>query len=84
VYSMGILSSLIGLSSVKPVPDSGFPLPPRLFRLCYVSAVIDRILCRYHRANADGSISPVVDDVVFPDMKALVDKIHAKGLKAGW
>lgn len=37
-----------------------------------------------HRANADGSISPVVDDIVFPDMKGLVDKVHALGLKAGW
>jgi len=39
----------------------------------------------YHGLNADGTtISPVVDTVVFPDMKALVDKIHALGLKAGW
>lgn len=38
----------------------------------------------YHKANPDGSISPVVDRLVFPDMKGLVDKIHDKGLKAGW
>ena len=38
----------------------------------------------YHRANADGSISPVVDKVLFPDMKAMVDKIHGMGLYVGW
>ena len=37
-----------------------------------------------HRQNKDGSISPVVDPLVFPDMKRLVDQVHAKGLKAGW
>lgn len=38
----------------------------------------------YHRINADGTISPVVDKLVFPDMKGMVDQIHAKGLRAGW
>ena len=39
----------------------------------------------YHRLNSStGTISPVVDPFVFPDMKGLVDKIHAKGLRAGW
>eukprot|EP00037_Helgoeca_nana_P026603 m.300912 g.300912 ORF g.300912 m.300912 type:complete len:141 (-) comp27263_c0_seq1:25-447(-) len=39
----------------------------------------------FHRLNADNTtISPVVDPLVFPDMKSLVDKIHATGLKAGW
>eukprot|EP00038_Savillea_parva_P008836 m.179517 g.179517 ORF g.179517 m.179517 type:complete len:497 (-) comp14778_c0_seq1:22-1512(-) len=39
----------------------------------------------YHKLNSDGTtISPVVDTLVFPDMKAMVDKIHAMGLKAGW
>ena len=38
----------------------------------------------YHQANADGSISPVVDKLLFPDMKGLVDKIHGMGLYAGW
>jgi hypothetical protein len=36
----------------------------------------------FHRLNADNTtISPVVDPLVFPDMKSLVDKIHATGLK---
>lgn len=38
----------------------------------------------YHRANPDGSISPVVDQLLFPDMKGMVKRIHAKGLRAGW
>jgi hypothetical protein len=38
----------------------------------------------YHRANADGSISPVVDQLLFPDIKEMVDKIHQMGLRAGW
>ena len=37
-----------------------------------------------HRMNSDGTISPVVDQLLFPDMASLVKKIHAKGLKAGW
>ena len=38
----------------------------------------------YHRANADGSISPVVDTLLFPDMKGMVDEIHGMGLYVGW
>jgi len=38
----------------------------------------------FHRLNADGTTSPVVDELAFPDMKGLVDRIHAKGLRAGW
>jgi hypothetical protein len=38
----------------------------------------------YHQAGADGSISPVVDKLLFPDMKGLVDTIHGMGLYAGW
>ena len=38
----------------------------------------------YHRANADGSISPVVDKALFPDMKGMVDKIHGMGVYVGW
>ena len=38
----------------------------------------------YHRANADGSISPVVDTALFPDMKGMVDKIHGMGVYVGW
>ena len=38
----------------------------------------------YHQANADGTISPVVDKVLFPDMKAMVDKIHGMGVYVGW
>ena len=40
---------------------------------------------QYHRLdNATGLISPVVDEFAFPDMKRLVDQIHAMGLRAGW
>lgn len=38
----------------------------------------------YHRLNSDGTISPVVDDILFPDMKRLVDNVHQLGLRAGW
>merc|ERR1712113_480324 len=37
-----------------------------------------------HELNSDGSTSPVVDELAFPDMKKLVDSVHAKGLRAGW
>lgn len=56
----------------QDVKPPGFPLP-------------NGTVGMYHRLNSDGqTISPVVDDVVFPDMKGLVDKIHALGLTAGW
>lgn len=36
----------------------------------------------YHQLNQDGkTISPVVDQVVFPNMSHLVDQIHSMGLK---
>jgi hypothetical protein len=39
----------------------------------------------YHLLDpASGAIAPVVDKFAFPDMKGLVSKIHAKGLRAGW
>jgi hypothetical protein len=38
----------------------------------------------FHRLNPDGTTSPVVDELAFPDMKGLVKQIHAKGLRAGW
>jgi alpha-galactosidase len=38
----------------------------------------------YHRSNADGSISPVVNESLFPSMAGLVGDIHARGLGAGW
>jgi len=38
----------------------------------------------FHRTNADGSISPVVNGTLFPSMKGLVEEIHALGLDAGW
>ena len=40
---------------------------------------------QFHLINTStGKTSPVVDHFAFPDMKGLVDKIHAKGLRAGW
>lgn len=36
------------------------------------------------RTRYAGTTSPVVDEKAFPDMKGLVDKIHEKGLRAGW
>lgn len=38
----------------------------------------------YHRANADGSVSPVVDSLRFPNMSGMVAQIHRMGLRAGW
>ena len=38
----------------------------------------------FHRSNSDGSISPVVNTTLFPDIKGLVERIHAKNLSAGW
>ena len=38
----------------------------------------------HNRCLRVGTTSPVVDEKAFPDMKGLVDKIHAKGLRAGW
>jgi hypothetical protein len=39
----------------------------------------------YHRLNPDGkSISPVVDTLLFPDMKGMVDEIHRMGVFVGW
>ena len=56
----------------QEVPAPGFPLPNNMTGM-------------FHSLNPDGkTISPQVDNVVFPDMKGLVDKIHALGLKAGW
>lgn len=39
---------------------------------------------KFHRQNADGSYSPVVNTTIFPDIGALVSDIHAMGLKVGW
>ena len=38
----------------------------------------------YHRSNPDGSISPVVNETLFPSMAGLVEQIHTRGLDAGW
>ena len=38
----------------------------------------------FHERNADGSISPLVNRTLFPDMKGLVERIHAMNLSAGW
>jgi hypothetical protein len=38
----------------------------------------------YHRVNSDGSVSPVIDTALFPNMTGLVDTIHGMGLRAGW
>lgn len=38
----------------------------------------------YHRSNGDGTISPVVNESLFPDMGGMVDAIHSLGLSAGW
>jgi hypothetical protein len=38
----------------------------------------------FHARNADGSISPLVNRTLFPDMKGLVERIHAMNLSAGW
>jgi alpha-galactosidase len=38
----------------------------------------------FHKSNVDGSISPVVNQTLFPDMKGLVEEIHSKGLQVGW
>ena len=37
----------------------------------------------FHRSNADGSIAPVVNATLFPDLRALVRGIHAMGLDVG-
>lgn len=39
---------------------------------------------KFHRTNADGSISPVVNASLFPDMRGLVADVHGMGLSAGW
>ena len=39
---------------------------------------------KFHRTNADGSLSPVENKTLFPDMGGLVRDIHAMGLKAGF
>ena len=39
---------------------------------------------KFHRQNADGSYSPVVNTTIFPDIAALVADIHAMGLQVGW
>jgi hypothetical protein len=38
----------------------------------------------FHRSNADGSIAPVVNTSLFPDMQGLVSRIHALNLSVGW
>ena len=39
----------------------------------------------FHELNpSSGTISPVVDTNLFPDMKGMVAQIHAMGLRAGW
>jgi hypothetical protein len=38
----------------------------------------------FHRSNPDGSISPVVNTSLFPDLKGLVSRIHAMNLSVGW
>lgn len=38
----------------------------------------------FHRSNPDGSISPVVNQSLFPDLKGLVSRIHAMNLSVGW
>jgi alpha-galactosidase len=56
----------------QQVPAPGFPLGGGKYSM-------------YHLLNSTANtISPVVDQFAFPDMKGLVDKIHDKGLRAGW
>lgn len=38
----------------------------------------------FHKRNIDGSISPLVNETLFPDMKGLVETIHSLNLSAGW
>lgn len=38
----------------------------------------------FHRSNEDGSISPVVNQTLFPSMKNLIEDIHSMGLSVGW
>lgn len=38
----------------------------------------------FHKRNADNNISPVVNSTLFPDMKGLVERIHAMNLSVGW
>jgi hypothetical protein len=38
----------------------------------------------FHRSNANGSISPVVNASLFPDLKAQVARIRAMNLSVGW
>jgi alpha-galactosidase len=38
----------------------------------------------YHRSNPDGSVSPVINSTLFPNMTHLVSTIHQMGLLAGW
>jgi hypothetical protein len=56
----------------QEVPNGGFPIGGGNYSMFHLLN------------NTTNTISPVVDKFVFPDMKGLVDKIHAKGLRAGW
>ena len=38
----------------------------------------------FHRSNEDSTISPVVNETLFPSMKDLVEEVHSMGLAAGW
>ena len=38
----------------------------------------------YHRTMGAGGIAPVVNTSSFPDMRGLVDALHAQGLLVGW
>jgi alpha-galactosidase len=56
----------------QSVPAPGFPIGDGKFSM-------------FHRLdNTTGVISPVVDELLFPDMAGLVTRIHALGLTAGW
>lgn len=78
-------------------PIRGLPAGSSLLTLGYNSVGLDEgwAVCEpkpgfqpggflFHRTNADGSLSPVVNASLFPDMRGLVRDIHAMGLKAGW
>ena len=38
----------------------------------------------FHKRNNDATISPLVNQSLFPDLKGLVETIHSMNLSAGW
>lgn len=75
-------------------PIFGLPAGSSLFDLGFNEAGIDEgwASCGpwptggwvFHRSNPDGSVSPVVNASLFPDMAGLIASVHGLGLRVGW